>query len=102
MPRPMPVRNRAAARSEGVRGVEHWPPHSVLKAEAAVAAVGGGLIVDVEHAKAHARRKRLVPFVSDCPVGLRRRAPAIAARIRLEIEEPFVVDPMARFHSDDL
>ncbi len=47
---------RASGRSEGVRGVELWPPQSLLKTEAAVAAVGGGLIIGIEYAKAQARR----------------------------------------------
>src|SRR5208282_2483617 len=89
-------------RSEGVCDVEFWPVQILLKTEAAAAAVGGGLIVGIEYAIAQARRKGLVPLVSDRPIALRSRASVVPADIPLEIDEPFVVDTMACFHSDDL
>src|SRR5208282_1435516 len=89
-------------RSEGVCDVDFRPVQILLKTEAAAAAVGGGLIVDIEYAIAQARREGLIPLVSDRPIALCRCAPVVAADIPLEIEEPFVVDTMACFHSDDL
>src|SRR5208282_1205006 len=88
--------------SEGVCDVEFWPVQILLKTEAAVSADSAGPIVGIEYAIAQARRNGRAPLVSDRPIALRRRAPVVAADIALEIDEPFVVDTMASFHSDDL
>src|SRR5271157_5657013 len=92
----------ARGRSEGVSDVEFRPVQILVKTEAAAAGVGGGLIVDIEYAIAHARRNGLAPLVSDRPIALRRPAPVVAADIPLKVDEPFVVDTMECFHSDDL
>src|SRR5271165_267263 len=101
-PPPRPVRKRASRRSEGVCDVEFRPVQILVKTEAAAAGVGGGLIVDIEYAIAHARREGLAPPVSDRPKALRRRAPVVAADVPFEVDEPFVVDAMACFHAEDL
>src|SRR5271166_200699 len=93
---------RASGRLECVRDVEFRPVHSLLETEAAAAGIGRGLIVGIEDAIAQARRNGLAPLVPDRPIALRRRAPVVAADIPREIDEPFVVDTMACFHSDDL
>src|SRR5271157_573853 len=92
----------ARGRSEGVGDVEFRPVQILVKTEAAAAAVGRGLIVDIDYAIAHARRNGLAPLISDRPIALRRRAPVVAADIPLKVDEPFVVDTMACFHSHDL
>src|SRR5271167_4577950 len=93
---------RASRGSKGVCDVDFWPVQILLKTKAAAAGVGGGPIVGIEYAIAQARREGRVPLVSDRPIALRRRAPVVAADIPLKVDEPFVVDTMARFHSDNL